>query len=370
MMLPSWKMLPVLVASLGVLVGCGRAQYAAQNQSSTSVAGQYAYTKPQADIVVFQDDTDSVMLQGPIQHLKGQMQHFLSRMNNEWDVHFTVLPLTRQKALGGKYIVAQDCSSILAGYSCLNLSQIGYFNNASGDAGWIQTVNSGTGSNDRAFENINANLRQNAMVSSGFFRPKAATFVVVVSNGEDTTQVAYAPGPGGTMELDYTSATTINSFQQYKNLIKNVKGNLSPLKFYSVVSMNLVDNCQGGRAFRGKRYMDMSDALGSKYYDICAGGLTGVMNDIANQMQVTVQTYVFNYVLLEGEPASINSVKKNGQSLPQDATNGWTYVGYQQNLNTSYFPVPSNPKTGYFIKLNGTAEIQGTDTIEVNITKK
>jgi hypothetical protein len=368
------KYLPVIgLTALALLAGCGKATFKKQNFSAVSVASQY--TKPKIDIVVFQDNSSSMTT--PINTLKGQLDSFLAGMDSRWDYHFIVLPLQSVMAVNSsKYVVAQNCADIVGSNKpiCLSTSQISTFNNtpAGMDWGWIRTTNVAVGSTDLGFGNIWNSLNQSSMSSTGFLRPDAALAMVVISNGEDVSGVSYYdPDGDGTSELDYNSATSQASVANYKSAFESIKGGAGLSRFYSVVATNNYGNCYGGGAWRGYRYMDMSIRLGSQYYDVCAGGLSSVLSDIGSQLNSMIEAYVFNYAVISQDPVvSSIEVKKNGVVIPQSATNGWTYEGYKVDAYTSYLPQLANKKTGYFIRLNGTAEYKGTDIITVDFQRK
>jgi len=85
-------------------------------------------------------------------------------------------------------------------------------------------------------------------------------------------------------------------------------------------------------------------------------------------------TEYFGYILLNSNPVvSSIKVKINGALIPNSATNGWSYYGYQDKLSTriasptDYSPgTPALYKTGYFIKLNGNAVISNGAIIDIN----
>ena len=119
--------------------------------------------------------------------------------------------------------------------------------------------------------------------------------------------------------------------------------------------------------------MDLASGLGGASFDLCNGGLPSVLNDIHNSLQTVVQTVEFNFVVIsetdEPDPNSI-VLTKNGVTIPQSATNGWTYIGYQTNHATSDYPTVGNYRTGYMVQLNGSAKFKGSDTISIDYTRK
>lgn len=89
----------------------------------------------------------------------------------------------------------------------------------------------------------------------------------------------------------------------------------------------------------------------------------------------TAPPQYFGYVdLLKQPKLETVDLKINGNSIPQSSTNGWTYYGYSPSLNIQVkSPTDDTPETnpgvyrsGYFLKLNGTAVYTNGDAIQVN----
>jgi hypothetical protein len=367
-----WNVVPaVALAALTLLSACGKKTFQKQDFSTTALAGQYIYIKPKLDLVIFQDNSDSMY--NALGQFKPQLQDFLSQLDTNWEYRVVVLPLLFQQSMSSKYVIATDCSSVTGVGRCLSPSEVGTFNSVYGDAGWILTDNTQTGNSDLGFYNMNYNI--NNLIGSGFLRPDALKSFMVLSNGEDNTNVAYLRRVDGAItSIDYNSPTTINSFNAYKNYFMSLKSSIALQKFYSVVSAQRYSDCWGGgMTWQGKRYMDMASALGGASYDLCGGGLSSVLNDIHGSLQVVVQTVEFNFVVIsptdEPDPSTI-VLKKNGVTIPQSATNGWTYVGLQTNHPTSDYPTIGSNQTGYMVQLNGTAKFKGSDSISISYLKK
>ena len=83
-------------------------------------------------------------------------------------------------------------------------------------------------------------------------------------------------------------------------------------------------------------------------------------------------TEYFGYIAVPREPdTSTITVEIRGSEISQSSTNGWSYIGYRDTLNTKV-PGPNNAsvtpevnKTGYFIKLNGNAIFTNGDTVNI-----
>lgn len=83
-------------------------------------------------------------------------------------------------------------------------------------------------------------------------------------------------------------------------------------------------------------------------------------------------TEYYGYAVLPREPqVGTIKVEVRGSSIPNSSANGWSYEGYKENFNIKV-PGPTNVsvnppqyKSGYFIKLNGSAIYTNGDTINV-----
>ncbi len=365
----NWKAVTVALMAITALSACGKKTFRKLEESSVGIAGQYNYIKPKLDLVIFQDNSDS--LTNAMAQLKPQLSGFLAQLDTNWEYRVVVLPLLSQQHISSKVVLATDCNGVPSG-GCVGPSSVNYFNSLSGDSGWINSRNSSTGNVDLGFQNMNYNL--NSLISSGFIRQDAALAMVIISNNDDHSGVAYITRPdGATTSIDYNSPTTQASFDAYKNYFLQVKNNVPQLdRLYSVVSAQSYSDCYGGgRTWAGIRYMNMAAALGGASYDLCNGGLSNVLYDIRSRLVTIVQTIEFNYLVFpeEPDPSSI-TVKKNGSTLPNSNSNGWEYVGYRSNQPTSYYPTSGNVRSGYMVKLNGSAILKGTDTYELIYTKK
>lgn len=370
--------MPLLVAALAVMPSCGKQKFQKQTLESNAVAGQYSVTKPKIDIVVFQDNSDSVMF-GPIETLKPQMNSFLNNLGTKWDYNFTVFPLLNSNVnstlnmavmpINQKYVVSSDCTKISGVMGCLNASQASTFNNANGDAGWIRSTNSRVGSSDNGFRTIQNTMAQTGMAASGFLRPDAALAIIVMSNGNDIEGMTFFDNGGsGNPQPDPNSG--IGTLNYYQSVFAAYKGNYALSRFFSVVSSS--SSCYSRAAFDGYRYRQMSAMLSSESYDLCSGGLSYTLSSITAQLQTVIEAFVFNYAVVSAEKPLVSSivVKKNGVVIPQSSSNGWTYVGYLSNQPMSYSPTLGNNRSGYMIKLNGTAEYKGSDVITISYERE
>lgn len=384
----NWKALPaVALAAMTLLSACGKKTFQKLEYSTSAVAGQYVYIKPKLDLVIFQDDSDS--LYNAMGQLKPQLQSFLASLDSNWDYRVVVMPLLRSNLpMSAKIVIASDCSGVSGVGRCLGPGDVSYFNSVYGDAGWITTQNSATGNTDLGFQNMKTNI-QSVLPAASFLRSDALKAFMVVSNGEDVSGVnlsnsanyAYR-ADGAQTGYNYSSYDFVTSFNDYLSYFSGLKSSLSLSKFYSVVAAQNYSSCWGGgRTYQGKRYMDLATYLGmdvTNHYsvgvsvDLCNNGLQTVLNDLQTSLKTVVQTVEFNYVVIstsdQPDPNTI-VIKKNGVTIPQSSTNGWQYVGYRTGT-TSDYPTLGNTRTGYMVQLFGSAKFQGTDSISVDYQKQ
>ena len=369
-----------LAASL-LAVACGKATFEKQDIVATNIASQY--TKPKIDILFVQDTSSSMSKPANgnlsiIEQIKPQLDAFLNGIDSRWDFHFTVVPLHKKLPLTSKWIIAQDCSTISSQY-CLNPSEKSYFNNAPSETeyAWINTEGNATNI-DQGFTKIKENLSDPAMTSTNFLRADAALAVVVLSNGEDISGMSYPSDykdrGDGQLIPDWDSANATISFNDFKTYMQSIKTAAGLAKFYAAVASNNDQNCFGLSAWQGSRYIKMASVsaggIGGAAFNLCdSTALASVLTNIRAQLDALIQTFIFNYAILNDAPIpSTIVVKKNGVIIPESSTNGWSYIGYDTKY-MSYSPSLSNQRTGYFIKMNGSAEYSGADIITIEYQK-
>lgn len=381
--------LPIILSKLAILsavsalllamTACSKSSFSKQDYTAQALANQY--THPQIDILVVQDNSSAMQI--PFETVQAQLDGFIGALSS-WDYHFAVVPLQNYEPLTGKAIIASDCTTIQANAICVPSSSASTFDSYQNDIGWIKNINYAAGNASLGFQYMQENLSDPSMSNTGFLRPGAALAIILLSNSDDITGFVYPAdyyylnGQNGYMLPNDSSADAINSFNAFENFLTGLKGGAGLMKFYSVVAQEYYiasQGCDGQYAWKGNRYMAMSNALNSGSYDVCNNGLSSVLSDIGSSLQNLIQAYEFDYAVLnvtngsQPIPTSI-SVTKNGQAVPNDPTNGWTYAGYLTNQPLSYLPQLSNYATGYMIQMNGSAVYSGTDVITVNFQTK
>ncbi len=105
--------------------------------------------------------------------------------------------------------------------------------------------------------------------------------------------------------------------------------------------------------------------------------LNGDQNKVTNpswiKVNTTTNTHYYGYVKLDYKP-NLDSIKLtiNGKSITQDKANGWEYIGGPETRNirikgyANYTPeTPAVNKTGYFLKVHGSAVYNNNSTIQL-----
>lgn len=143
----------------------------------------------------------------------------------------------------------------------------------------------------------------------------------------------------------------------------------------------------------GFKYIGVQNNHSTRYDPTVGENFTGKMVQLfgpdrleyPNCLRVTYSEVKSNYgyvYLKNGEPhVGTIEVRINGNIVPQNATNGWDYMGLQyvggSSIDTTNFkivdyPYSSAPPSGYFLRLNGTAKFTNSTgyTVEVFYTSK
>ncbi len=392
------------------LAGCGRQAFVVGTSSLKVSAGTFTIPA-KVDILLAEDDSGSIKEIYP--SIASQTTSFLSKLENNkaWDYHFATIPLTSDRnitqVVGSKYdsnwgsqwlspypgAVAGAPGTITATAFRTLLNYSGFLTQTD--------LNSFNNGQEPGFEKIRKTLYDSSSGSNGtnFLRPDALLVLIVMSNGNDTSGVTYcqrsdgylAPAeqlsagsilPGSCtkdgVSVPYAQ-TAASSLAYYQAQFQNIKLFPGMTKLFSVVSQQTLRGypydygCLGGPAYLGTRYNQMAATLGGGQYNICQQSVGSVLDQLASQLQSTRLGFRQRYVTLAQEP-NVNTIKVtkflNGDTsqsanIPQDANNGWTYVGLQNNVPLIDWPTNMNNASGYMIELHGSAKLIGDDSIDV-----
>ena len=407
------------LAILSILsaTGCGSQNYQNVATASQSQApGSFAIA-PKVDILMVEDDTGSMF--EPYNQISTEAEAFVNALDSQnWNYHFGVVPLTTDRAFSQAVASKQDVnwgSSWVAPYpgatesdtapdslsasifSTLTASGMGFpiFD------GFVQNgdINNSLNGSEPAFINL-LTAFQTRLPGTGFLRKDAMLAVIFVGNGNDTSyvnfcrradnlqvpceQLSTVPNTNPPVSMPSCNNTsppfTYNGSSQCKSAALSYNyfqqkflQQSQSLRVYSAdAEQTSYGSCAGGNATEGARYQTMAAGFGGTSYDVCSQSLSNILAGIQSNLTTTVLNFVKSYVVVdpsvEPDPTSIQVQKYVGGNasdavtIPQDATNGWTYIGYQQNIDVVTAPVAENAQSGYMIQLHGSAQLQGQDT--------
>ena len=395
-----------ITLSLIVLAaGCGKQSYDTLSVVSQSQAAGSFTTPAKVDILLTEDDTGS--MRDAYSSISQLMPQFLASLQSSgWDYHFATVPMTHNRSLGPHSVAASQYDSgwgsqwtppypgaqangpgmVVGSFFTLPQNYQGFL--GYGD------IQGGLGGLEPTFQTLWNDLNDSTFTSSHFLRADSLFVILAIGNGDDTSGVKYCPrSPGSQQRVpceqaynpDYSQATCgtpgvsasncypgtqSGAVSAFANAFRQIPGHgSSPVQFYAAVStQNTGNGCFNGQAYGGSQYMNMAATMGGASYDVCQGGgsISSVISQLSGQLQATRDSYKTRYIFIDHSPADLTkvTVTKNGQTLIKDDPNGWTYVGNTTVYAIDY-PTPMNQQTGYAIRLNGTAELVGTDTSSV-----
>lgn len=367
--------LAALTIGMG-LSACGKQSFkAATSQSSTDSPGSYSIPA-KIDLLVGVDNTGSALNQ----NIKAPLQGFMNNLQNQnWDFRVAGVPLSGYQQISQIAVSKYDAnwgSSYTPPYPgapAIGVLSTLFKTPQNFNFAPPQT----TDGNEPGLRTISDTLSR-AFTKSYFLRDDAALVVVVISTGEDTSDGAPAYG---------TPPPTISS--SILNGIRYAKGNqyANAVKLYSFVNTALTSNggsgyttsCLGtGISWSGNRYMNAAQATGGKSYNICKSSIASLFSQLNDELMSNRESYISEYVFIEKEPnistVVMKKVKRDGSQvvIPQSngSSDGWIYLGYQQNKPTISYPIPMGHRNGYVFQLIGSAQLSGPEKANITFIPK
>ncbi len=344
---------------------------AGTSTDSIAAPGTYAIY-PKVDFVIALDDTGSMT--EALNQIRDQFPIFLTTLgNHNWDFHAVTVPLTATLPVTQVIGSIHDPSmpNWVPDYPGQTTSSgdfitPSFFQTPSSYSAFAvsssATIKYSENGLEPGLSNILSNLTDTSMQTSGALRSDALLVVLAVSTGNDTSNQTISLRVDGVAVTSDTATSTVAYFQsQFQALKRN-------LQFYALVPAAPSSNCIGTNANTvGARYQQLASLLSGASYDICNQNMSSIFSSLANTLQITLHNYTLGVLTLnqQPQPATITIKRSNGQIIPQDPINGWTYSGYLTNTPSIIAPVKMNNVTGYAITLHGTGQVSGTDSIAV-----
>lgn len=200
---------------------------------------------------------------------------------------------------------------------------------------------------ERAFSSFEATLSDAR--NSAFRRPDAFLAVIVVSDEDDFSHNDNTNGMNTYNFMENYNDPTMYSIQHYMDFLTNFTAAAGASKNFSVNSISIVDSTclnklQNGAQKIGQRYMALASASGGKATSLC--------NDFSDSLKVLADAIVdlSSEFKLTREPIeSTIVVTVNGVTVPNDATNGWTYNASAISIS---FHGSAVPAAGADVRIN------------------
>ncbi|MCM2279414.1 MAG: hypothetical protein NDJ89_15165 [Oligoflexia bacterium] len=398
-----WNLLLATALSASALsaTGCGKTAFVVASIEAQQQAPGVFTVPPKVDLLLVQDDSGSIM--EIHQAMARQMPEFLRSLQGKgWDYHFTSIPLTAQRDVTQVVASQHDAnwgSEWTPPYpgAPFSLSTPGtivpqFFVKPGQYTGFLSYADTNSRLNglEPGLANITRTLYGSAS-GTGFLRDDALLVVLVVGNGNDTSGVTKCLQNGYRVDYENLSVaptdcqkdgvpvsnptgTRASSFAEYKAQLQAVKPAASQTKFYAAVAAN-TGSCLGSTAWQGLRYQQMARDTGGQSYDICTKSVSSVLSSLSESLTAQKLLLRTRYLFIDRE-ADVSTIVVtkvvNGvaQTIPQDTANGWSYLGYRENLFAIDYPVEMNLATGYAIELHGSAKLTGTETATVSFKHK
>jgi hypothetical protein len=316
-----------------------------------------------------------------------------------WDYHFATIPLSTFRPIRQVQASVYDInwgSQWLSPYPGATANQL---DNVSPDAfrlpqnygDFLTGADGSPNAQEQGFRTILRSLTDSSMTDTGFLRSDAMLAVLVVGNGEDTSQVNICERSDGKimpcgMAGVSTMCTSLSqvgqiacdsndlSFNYYAEELSRIKESPSQFKFFAAVakSHTSASQCLAGNAFQGSRYIKMANYFGGSntVSDICTAPVSNVLTSIETNLEKVKLEFRTHYLFIAGNPDLATLVvtkNSNGQvsTIPQDSQNGWTYEGYLTHVAAIDYPTPMSYGSGYAIELHGSARLLGEQSASV-----
>jgi len=303
-----------------LLSGCGSTQFGLQNQTASF---QQAPTRNnKVDILFISDDSTSMLTYR--QQLSLQSQTIVNRltaMGIDFHIAVTTTSIGAFYA-GGTFVGAPNVITNSTPNVAASLAANLNFNLAGSD------LEQGLSSMDMVLSN--------SSYASSFLRPDAMLAVIVISDDDD-----------------YSSGTTA-TYQSYLNQLKPPFANGAQSWVLNYVGTTSLQSACAQFVNVGTRYLSLVAASGGISQSICGADWSVVMTNI----QVVINSVITDYYLSQAPNLATVVVKVNGVVVPQDATNGWSYL-----TGTSSAGAPT-----YYIHFNGTSVPPLYASVAVNFT--
>lgn len=354
---PTLKTLFTATTLLVALSSCGQQTFDVVHTQDQSEAAGAISIAPKIDIVLAVDNSGSAF---EIQNrLNASLRKFLIGLNQQnWDFRVTAISLLGTPSLGSISASKYDANSRswaqpYPGAPKTSTIPSSYF---VAPEDYVVSTNPGlTTGSEPGLTNISTFLNQPA-TKNYFIRKEAALAIIVLSNGNDTSDgMDYSAYPWG--PVMNVSSRLLSSIRDSKGMSLGQTVHLFPV----VTS-------------KGTRYKSTGQSLGGHAsIDLNAYSMDNILGMIRGQLEAITLNFTKRFIQIAKRPneGTIRVTKfSNGQSIQVppsvQGSAGWRYIG---NVNVPMIsaPIEMDFRTGYTIELvGGTYDLIGKDTASVD----
>lgn len=357
------------------LQGCGKQDFVKQEFSSDGSSVGYQVIPAKTDILIVTDNSASFST--PYYTFQSQISNLVNSLSAQgWDYHIAAIPIasdyasTIQTVLVDSEKNSPNLNNGLPNPSFTSSYSINSANAITNPAAFnpLFTINSRFGSSDQTFSNIVSALNQDANPTAAhFLRPDSLFAVIVITNGNDFS--------GSTIQ-DWSNRILSASQRPLGSTLRTT----NKVRFYAIASQVWRSSgCWNDGADAGTRYFQMASTFNSPTgYDFCTSNVSDVIQDIASNLNIQKRAYTTRAIFLGVPPVpssiQIKKVLSTGASytIPNDATNGWTYTeaGQPKTDFTILQPYSLDQRTGYMIELHGSGQIRGDEQYSITYQRR
>jgi hypothetical protein len=370
---PIFKNLFLTISTVAALTSCGQQTFDVIDTHDQNTAAGSTSIAPKIDIVLAVDNSGSTL---QIQNqLNASIRSFLTGLNQQnWDFRVTAVPLLGTPNIGTISASKYDANSAnwVAAYpGAPRESSIPSFLYVAPEQYSVVLNSASSTGHEPGLKNIGEFLSI-PTIKNQFLRPDAALAVVVLSNGDDSSEaVDYSAWP-------YLAPSTVA--ENLVSKIRDAKGSAlsGNVHLIPVVSTANRSTCIGGAASRGTRYMYAASRIGRQStIDICTNSMTSVLASLKTQLQEITLNFTKRFLQISKEPnvstIRVTKYAADGRviNVPQSVNGsaGWRYIGYTTAPMVSH-PIEMDFRTGYMIELvGGVYDLVGKDTAKVDFTE-
>lgn len=195
------------------------------------------------------------------------------------------------------------------------------------------------GQDGRAFSSFRQALVNQRPINRDFLRSDAFLAVVIIDNEDDFSGNGRCAGCNVSGRYN---APTLDAVTVYKDLLDNLTGTSGATARYNVSAMTQIATpCQGGANM--VRIMELVDMTNGVLGDICQDDFGPSLELISEHISTLSSQFFLKRTPIE----STITVKVDGNLVPNDTNNGWTYSSEANSIQFHGSAIPAQDSQIY-----------------------